>query len=421
KFRQKDKLIEDLTEKLNSAAKQIRDLEKQAALVQEQLEKQGQIFNQTLEQKELEYKQKAKKITNSYEEKVGEFEKNYEQKLMEKYKQLEAALKDKETNYDKELLAREKEFATLKEQLESSVKMLRQLLAQKELEFNQAFAREKDEAGKKNEVLQKSAEQLKIYVAKIKEELRLKDSAISERDNKIAALNSKISLFSGEDISYKKKIDALMQEEIEGFKREKKRLEDALEKVENNFKKQEAEYLVKLQEKENALNKAERQLQIDVADNNLAWKDKMKRAEEKYAEKLNELQNNTEFLEGQYQLQVLRLAGQVEKKEQENAELKKKLQAYYNNRPMELLEELRAEKMERKRDTRSEPVIAALDFKGQQQERAKMHFEKAMDAIVKKNYLKAKNELEQLLLIEPDSKLAINTMGRLNILMDREQ
>ena len=62
-----------------------------------------------------------------------------------------------------------------------------------------------------------------------------------------------------------------------------------------------------------------------------------------------------------------------------------------------------------------------LDFKGQEKERARIYFQRAMTAILKKNYARAKYELEQVLTIQPDDQITVDILESLEFLLERTQ
>ncbi|MBI4846094.1 MAG: hypothetical protein HY810_06465, partial [Candidatus Omnitrophica bacterium] len=60
------------------------------------------------------------------------------------------------------------------------------------------------------------------------------------------------------------------------------------------------------------------------------------------------------------------------------------------------------------------------DFIGKDKESAQSYFDRAMEAILKKNYMRAKYELEQVLFLEPQSQIAMSILGSLNFLLERK-
>ena len=59
-------------------------------------------------------------------------------------------------------------------------------------------------------------------------------------------------------------------------------------------------------------------------------------------------------------------------------------------------------------------------FKREQKDKAEAYFDRGMSAILKKNYARAKYELEEVLLIEPDNQMTINMLGSINFLLEKK-
>jgi predicted Zn-dependent protease len=107
------------------------------------------------------------------------------------------------------------------------------------------------------------------------------------------------------------------------------------------------------------------------------------------------------------------VSDKLRKKVTEDEALKVQVSSFHKNQ-VELLEEMLTSKA---------TMLLKLpqDFQGQEKEKAQIYFDRAMNAVLSRNYARAKYELEQVLLIEPDNQMAINILASLGFLLERKQ
>ena len=107
-----------------------------------------------------------------------------------------------------------------------------------------------------------------------------------------------------------------------------------------------------------------------------------------------------------------KVSGQLRAKIDKDEKMKNKLSGVKEDQ-MVLLEEMLLSKAKMLQKV-------SPGFKQEQQGKAETYFKRAMSAILKKNYARAKYELEEVLLIEPDNQMTINMLGSINFLIDKK-
>lgn len=421
--KQKEEKTLQLTQDLEKKKIELEVLKKELM----ELEKQSEVYNQTLIQKDKENEAKIKEITDTYTNKMAQFEQKFDEKLMEKYKQLEVSLREKELSYAQQVVEKENELKALKEQAAETENMLRQALAKKEVEFSQKLEEEKNNLTNTLAAQKKTGDQLKIYLVKLKEEVKLRDSMLKEKEEQITLLNQKLAIMSEAEVADKKKFESVVKDELEIAKKENGRLQEDIKKLKYGIIQLKDEYEKKIAGKNILFQEAQQQAEVNVAQNSSQWQVKLQEQEEKYKEQLREKAQEKEKTKQGYESSLQKLQDELQNKINENEALMAKLSALENSQ-IYLLESLetKAEKIRKSKEekatgTRQEAQDKRIKQDGSAKEKSKFHFERSMAAIAKKNYAQAKKEIEQVLLIEPDNQLARSILENLNFLLERKK
>jgi len=409
-------------------------------------ENQQAVFNQIIARKDLDIKEQLEKKEEQNKAVALSVAGDFEEKIKEKYKQLDMVMREKEQMQIKIISDKDEEIKAVKAQALDREKTLRQFAANKELEFSKEIEKQKNELQQQIDTLKKSSEQLKIYQIKLKEEFKTQEIIIQEKDNRIANLNKKLSLYSGEEIASQQKITKVLNEDLNNTQLENQRLIKELESI-----RQESEKQKKLFEQgvalkyEDLLLKEKKQLeevnkklvnQKSIFESRLAkqkknmvalesvcddklmknaqeWEKKNKLLESKYLAALHEAENSKLNAEKEYKNRLEEVTVKLKNKVMEEGDLKIKMDGFRENQ-VELLEGMLTSKATMMQNL-------TLDFKGLEKERAQIYFQRGMSAILNKNYARAKYELEQVLIIEPEDQITIDILGSLEFLLERAQ
>ncbi|MCK4995121.1 MAG: hypothetical protein KAS13_08785 [Candidatus Omnitrophica bacterium] len=391
---------------------QIRVLNQRVKDLNKKLEKQSKVYDKEMEIKEKEYKQKHVQLEEKYKLKTEEEVSILEEKLNKKYVKIDEIIRSKETMHAEEIFKREQEIEKTKKQAQAKEKTLRQMTADKELEYGQSIEKEKHRYLEENESLKKSSEQLRIYIVKLKEELTTKAIVVSEKNSQIQTLNEKLALYSGEEMSDAYKISRIVKEELNNFKIENKRQKGEIQDLKNSMAEQKSILEIKLAKQKKTIMNLQRDAEAEILQNSFEWEKKLRIQEAKYIKQIRILEKENENLQSGYERKIEKVSDQLRLKIEKDEKIKNKLSDVKENQ-MALLEEMLLSKAKM-----MQKVSPSL--KKEQQGKAEAYFKRAMSAILKKNYARAKYELEEVLLIEPENQMTINMLGSINFLLDKK-
>ncbi len=413
----REEKTKELTQALIKSNKQIDGLIGRTRELEKKIDKQETEYEQAMVRKYKEHQDKIKQITE-------ELEREYEKKLREKYSQLDNALREKNLTYSAQTRKGEEEFKSLEENKDKKEKMLRQLMAKKEMEFNQKLEVEKHKLGKEIKSLRKASKQLRIYLGKVKENLNVKELIIKEKDSQIVVLNKKIALLSEDALIDEKRALALMQEELNIIKSENARLKKERQQDQLKIAQLKNEHEEKIAQQESLVLNTKKKFNIKLEKGSSQWDKKLRVMEGKYQRQIKDLERKREKETEQLKAQLTDISEKLRLELKENEELKIELAAFRGNQVY--LMGILASKASRIREPKQ--LIATFPiFDGKKEnevsslekEQAKLHFDRAMDAIVQKKYAKAKYEIKRVLSIEPDSRMALNILDNLNFLLGK--
>lgn len=391
---------------------QIRVLNQRVKDLNEKIEKQRNLFDKELEIKENEYKQRHAHLEQKYKIKTEEEVKLLEDKLNKKYARLDQIIRSKETMHAKEIFKREKEIEKTKKQALAKEKTLRQLTAEKELEYGQSIEKEKHKYVEENEALKKSSEQLRMYIVKLKEELKTKSIVISEKNSQIQILNKKLALYSGEEDSEAYKISRIVRDELKNIKNENKRQKHEMQDLKNLMAEQKSALETRLAKQKKTIMNLQRDAEAEILHNSFEWEKKLRIQEAKYIKQIRILEKENEKLQSNYERKIEKVSERLRKKIDKDEKIKNKLSTVKEDQ-MALLEDMLLSKAKMMQKV-------PPSFRKEQQGKADAYFKRAMSAILKKNYARAKYELEEVLLIEPNNQMTINMLGSINFLLDKK-
>ncbi|MCG2713188.1 MAG: hypothetical protein L6416_12830 [Candidatus Omnitrophica bacterium] len=258
--------------------------------------------------REKDLNEKLSKIKQSHEKDLkSEREKQkilYEQKLAEKYQQFYEALREKEELYNRQIIDRDEEIKAFRAQAGENEETLRQLIAKKDLEYNVAIEEQKNIFGAQVRVLKQSLGQLKIYLTKLKEELKLQETALAEKDNHIALLTKKLALYSGEEFADEKKVSAVIKEELANLKRENERLTRELEMRRQRLAEEQNSYKEKLAQQQQIFEDMQQASAAKLSRETSAGEKKMQLIEEKYSKQIRELEQQNEKMKEEFEVKL---------------------------------------------------------------------------------------------------------------------
>ncbi|MFH1092527.1 MAG: hypothetical protein V1739_00055 [Candidatus Omnitrophota bacterium] len=391
---------------------QIRVLNQRVSDLNEKLEKQSKVYDQELEIKEKEYKQKHADLEETYRIRSEQEVKVLEDKLNKKYAQLDEIIRNKEKIYAEEIFKREQEIERTKNQSQEKEITLRQMTADKELEHGQNIEKEKQKYVEENEGLKKSSEQLRMYIVKLKEELQTKSIIVSEKNNQILILNKKLALYSGEETNEAYKISNIVKEELDNVKKENKRQKEELDDLKNQLAEQKSTLETRLAKQNKTIMNLQRDAEAEILHNSFEWEKKLRIQEAKYIKQISSLEKENEKLKSDYERKIEKVSDQLRNQIDKDEKIKNKLSGVKKNQ-MDMLEEMLLSKA-----TMMQKV--SPDFKRAQKEQAEAYFKRGMNAILNKDYARAKYELEEVLLIEPDNQMTINMLGSINFLLEKK-
>ncbi len=391
---------------------QIRVLNQRVKDLNEKIEKQRKVNEKELEINKKEYEQKHAELQEKYRLRTEEAVKVLEDKLNKKYVQLDEIIRGKERTYAEEIFKREQELEKTKKQAQNKEKTLRQMTADKELEYGRSIEREKHKYVKENEALKKSSGQLKMYIIKLKEELKTKSIIVSEKNNQIQVLNKKLALYSGEETSQAYKISRIVKKELENIKRENKRQKGEIEDLKNQLAEQKSTLEMKLAKQKKTIMNLQRDAEAEILHNSFEWEKKLRIQEAKYIRQIRILEKENEKLQSDYERKIEKVSEKLRGKIDKDEKIKSKLNSVRKNQ-IDLLEEMLLSKAAMMQKI-------SPDFKRARKDKAETYFKRAMSAILKKNYARAKYELEEVLLIEPDNQMTINMLGSINFLLEKK-
>ena len=391
---------------------QIRVLSQRIKDLNEKIEKERKVNEKELEIKEKKYKQKHAQLEEKYKLRSEQGVKVLEDKLNKKYAQLDEIIRSKERMHTEEIFKREKALEKTKKQAQDKENTLRRMTADKELEYSQSIEREKNKYVKENEILKKSSEQLRMYIVKLKEELRTKSIIISEKNGQVQVLNKKLALYSGEETSQAYKISRIVKEELRNVKKENKRQKNEIKDLRNQLAEQKSILETRLAKQKKTIMNLQRDAEAEILHNSFEWEKKLRIQEAKYIRQIRTLEKENKKLQSDYERKIEKVSERLRVKIDRDEKIKSKLSSVRKNQ-MELLEEMLLSKA-----TMMQKV--SPDFKKAQKDKAATYFKRAMSAILKKNYARAKYELEEVLLIEPDNQMTINLLESVNFLLKKK-
>jgi len=390
---------------------QIRILTQRLKDLSDKMENQRMVYEKALLEKDKELAFEKEKIKQRYEKSSSQELEEFQDKLTDKYRQLDKIVREKEKTHAQELLAKDQEIKNIKEQAAEQEKMLRQLIAEKELKSNQMLEEEKQKYENENQDLKKSSEQLRMYLLKLKEELKARDTIISEKNNQIAVLTKKLALYSGEERNIK--ISKVMKEDIANLRSENRRLQKTVAELTKRLKEQKRVLQAKLASQKATITDLQKEREAELLHNSYEWEKKMRIMEAKYIKQIRMLEEENANLEQEFELKVEKVSEKLREKIAEDQQIRDKLNNVRQNQ-VDLLEEILLSKA-----TMMQKVKP--DFKKEQKDRAQACFSRAMNAILNKDYARAKYELEEVLLIDPNNQMTINMLGSINFLLKKEQ
>ncbi len=392
---------------------QIKALSQQIKDLNEKLDTQKKAYEQLLTQKDEEFAAKQLDIESKNKKDLSGAEKLSDQKLAEKYRQLDEALREKELMYSQKIVEQEQKFKDYFLQSEEKEQSLRQLIAAQEVEFNKKRQEETKELNNKIQTLQDSSEQLKIYLIKLKEELKLKAIVIQEKDKQVSVLNEKLALYSEEAIGPEKNGSNIITQELERVRDENTRISKELELSQQQLAKYQETQADTVDKKKKQTEALQTELDAKLAAANFSWEKKINLQESKYDKQIKQLEQDNEREKEELKLKLDGISAKLRDKVSENEELKSKLNSFRSNQ-VGLLEELLLSKAEMLKKI-------PQDFKGENKDRAQSYFQQAMNSIISKNYSRAEYELKQVLSLEPNHQMTINILGNLNFLLGKKQ
>ncbi|MBU1087240.1 MAG: hypothetical protein KKD05_06955 [Candidatus Omnitrophica bacterium] len=418
--------IGNIKDSVSQRDSQILALKQQVKDLTQKYDKQQAVFDQILTRKDQDIKEQLEKIEKQKKEDSLKAEDAFGIKLTEKYKQLDSVMREKEQMQIKILSDKDEEIKAVKAQALEREKTLRQFAATKELEFSRENEKLKNEYQQQIDSLKKSSEQLKIYQIKLKEESKTQELIINEKDNRIANLNKRLSLYSGEEAASQQKITQVLKDDLNNTQLEdqlnaqRNKYEDLLlkekklvEALNKNLLDQKAIFENRLAKQKKSMVELESKFELKLMKNSEEWEKKIKLLESKYITAFHEVENSKLNAESEYKKRLEEVTVKLKDKVMEEGELKTKMDNFRQNQ-VELLEGMLTSKATMMQNL-------TLDFKGPEKERAQTYFQRAMTAILKKNYARAKYELEQVLTIEPEDQITVDILGSLEFLLERAQ
>lgn len=286
--------IGDIKNSVSQRDSQILALKQQVKDLTEKYEKQQVTFDQIIAAKDKELKEQLDNVGKQSKEESLQAEGAFENKLTDKYKQLDRVVREKEQMQTKILSDKDEEIKEIKAQSLEKEKTLRQFNATKEMEFNREIEKLREESQQQVQSLKKSLEQLKIYQIQLKEELKTQEIVLKEKDNKITNLNTRVSLYSGEEAASQQKITQVLQDDLKNTQLENKRLAEEVQTLKQKIKQQQEMFEQELALKKAAIDEYKKNLvsQQDVADQSLAKRQQtIKDFEQKIADQNKEIES----------------------------------------------------------------------------------------------------------------------------------
>ncbi|MCM8813185.1 MAG: hypothetical protein NC924_04525 [Candidatus Omnitrophica bacterium] len=360
----------------------------------------------------VEYEQQVKKLQEENAS-LRALSEDALQKVETKYKQLDQALREKDKQYQDKLAATDQELAATKKKGDEREQMLRRMLVQKEEELNKKNADEQRALIEEVAGLRKASEQLQAYVIKIKEDLKLKNMLLKEKDTRIAALNEKFSVLSAAGVATEK-VNPVIQEELDALERENRQLQAETERLRQELAGQSKEHAAAIDALQNKFVQEQRQLQREMSNSSVTWEDKIRLVEGKYLRQLDDLKKEQDALRSQYERQLKQMADKLREKIRENEQLSRGGAAAEQNKSQQAVRTM----------LESEAKIAQRQTEGERdsedKQKARVHLDRAAEAIVRKNYARAKRELESALALDRGSMLANTMLENVNFLLQQQ-
>ena len=371
-------------------------------------------YEKTLIEKNQELQIGENRWKDQVETQVSQEKKAYSDKLLEKYQQLEQVLKDNELKSAQSLTEKQSEIEQLKKESFSGEKNLRELMAQKELSLIQGFEKEKKTLIEKTEAMQKSQDQLRLYLVKLKEEAQLREDTLKSREDQIQILNKKLALYAGEEDYEEKKLGDVLREDLKTIKKENERLGAEITRLKTESDKQKENYEWKLAKANKALDAWEGRNESDLNKSAQLYEKKMKIAEAGFQQQLEQLKAERVQENEVYEAKLKQISLLLEEKIKEENKLKENL-GNFRNTQLSVLEDVLTTKAEMMHKTT--PAQPSTE----QDKKLKEYFDRAMAAINEKNYSRAKYELEQVLAIDKNNQFAANMLSNVDFLIKKKR
>ncbi|MDD5745959.1 MAG: hypothetical protein PHO30_01715, partial [Candidatus Omnitrophica bacterium] len=446
-------------EQSGASGEQIKALMQQVADLKLKIERQKFEYEQMLQRNEEQYSAKEKELLAKAQRDGSDTDKEREKQLSEKYRQFDRALREKTEAYEKQLDENDRAFKAFKQETQAKETTLRQLIATKEIEAQQKLEKEKKALNDELAAIKTSAEQLRLYMIKLKEELKVKSAVVEEKDEQLDLLNKKLALYSGEDIPNQQKLAGIASRDLEISRKENARLQQELDNLNVLLSKEKEGYeaelaqqkkimeelrrksaedsekrLISLEEKyekkifalteekdairrnaamerEKALASQQQEMSAQTGNVSQEWEKKIKLIEARYSKQLRALEEEKEKAARESESKLRELSDKLRAKVAEDEQIKVKLGSFRSNQ-VGLLEEMLISKA-------TLMLKLPQNFRGAEKEKAQIYFERAMTGIIAKDYARAKSDLEQVISMEPDNQITIDIMQSLDFLLKR--
>ncbi|MFH2137576.1 MAG: hypothetical protein ABII88_03595 [Candidatus Omnitrophota bacterium] len=435
KSKELERKLEQLQESSKKDVLRIRELNDQLEKFPQKLKEQKDYYEGLLTEKEkqnaLDIKEAAKapskviaiydkrlaekdeKIKAAQADEAGKLQKELNKKSQEAESlKNEIILRDKKT--EESLIQKDKLFGEEIEKKSRQIEIIREQLSKQEQKFKQFLDNKDKNIEQGQEQLKESrtkANDLSAELVLRQKDINARDLLIKDKDNEIAVLTQKIGQINDRIKEYEKQTERVR--ELEG---ESKQLEKELMNVKDSMSQMEDQYVGKIDQQKSVLIDVQKNKEVTLVKTTAEWDKKIKALESKYEKKLQALENQKIKIQEECQRRLEEMSGTIRGKEEENEKLRKTIKTADSDKK-QLMEEVLVSKAA---GIKGIPRVSGStpSFKGKSKDLAKVHFDRAMDAIVLQKYDVAKYQIEKVLALQPGDKMAKDILDNLNFLIE---